>query len=231
MRISPLLVAALGLSACTGGRVTENNQPLVNAEIRIWTCESVGNYETLTNTDGIYTFNPFQPNTPVLDLDNYIPEGPIALIVTAGSSGSQTLRRDHAYTGICKTVYNGATQDVPCRYQNVNFEPQTLQEATATLNDFFEQDCGFQRSEAERLGALFPALPGSTPFRLTSKPSQVGCITECRDSCVFSSDAQDQFQACMCSCVESNCGASFGPFCTEAGIPPSPAGSPPPTKY
>jgi hypothetical protein len=127
--------------ACTGGRVTKAGASVAGARVEIWTCESVGDYVTTTDANGVYTFNPYSPTSDAMDNAKYIPHGPIAIFVT-GSAGSSVTRRNHQYNQTCDITYNNAVQPLPCKREDVNLVPMNLVEFNAAALAFLEEDCG-----------------------------------------------------------------------------------------
>jgi len=213
--LTTLWLSALLLStACTGGLVTDGGDAVVGADVEIWTCESIGGFQTQTDRDGIYSFNPFLANSQDLDFDAFVPPGPIAIVVTDG--GQVTFkRRQHQYDGTCPLPYNGGTEQLPCRVQNVALAPLNLVQFLEQSIAFLEQDCGLSSAVAKRLGSA-AVRQGTRPLSLTTEPPAASCLSECSASCQVGTAPMAEFQICMCICVEGNCGAQFGPFCTES---------------
>lgn len=189
---------------------------MAGAEVSIWTCESMGDFQMVTDGGGNYAFNPARPDSPVLDDSKLIPPGPIAINVTGGA-GSSVTRRNHHYDGTCQIPYNGAVEDAPCKLQNINLQPMTINEFWAEQLAFLEQDCGIEAQDASRLvlavhgGARVGPIGG-----FTKRPSTESCLTRCTESCIYQDVPISEYASCMCICGEGNCGASFGPFCTES---------------
>ncbi len=211
-----LILIVFLCSSCTGGRVTKNGAAVANATVRIYTCESIGDFNTDTNSSGIYTFNPFSPNSSALDQSKLIPPGPIGIAVT-GNAGSSFTRRVHQYNSSCPVEYNGSTQNLPCKLQNIDLVPVSLPELLEETLAFFEQDCGLEAKSAEQIStAVVARLEGSLP--LTSKPRTANFLSQCADSCIRQDLPISEYASCMCNCVESNHGTSFGSFCTEPDV-------------
>jgi hypothetical protein len=206
-----IALAALSVS-CTAGHVTKNGSPVAGAEIRIWTCDALNDFQTVTDAGGNFKFNPFDPDSPAFDSSEFVPPGPIAIMVT-GAAGSTVARRNHQYDSQCPTPYNGSTQSQPCKVYSIDLVPMSLPEFLAEANAFLGEDCGLESEMARRLsGAAIGS--GRQPIGdLSARPSAAGCIHGCSQSCAGQSI--DDFTACMCICVESQCRVSFGPFCTE----------------
>lgn len=206
-------------TACTGGQVSQNGSAVAGSDIEIRTCEAAGGtFTTTTDATGNFQFNPFDPLSPMIDSAEYIPTGPIAILVTGGN-GSSVNRRDHQYTGTCPVAYNGSTQDMPCRIHAIEHVPASVPAFLGDLVDFYEDDCGFsaRAADALSLSALDPDADHQADaqiFGLTDPGREASCISGCTSTC--SGQAMNDFMPCMCICVESSCGASFGPFCTEA---------------
>ncbi len=113
---------------------------------------------------------------------------------------------------------------MPCKIHNINGPHMNLLETVAELDAFFEQDCGFEPEIARRLGTLAAASLIEPVGGLSLKAEGGGsCLNDCADECIFEDQPVGDMQDCMCICVEDRCGTSFGPACTEAGIPPEPA--------
>lgn len=207
-------------TACTGGHVSENGSAIVGSNIEVRTCTTPsGTFTTTTDGSGNFVFNPFDPLSPMIDSANAVPEGPVAILVTGGD-GSSVNRRDHQYTGSCPVAYNGSTQDVPCRVHSIEHSPMSVPDFFGALIDFYEDDCGFSARVAEELSEL-AMNPDSDPqfeadvYGLTGPGTRhASCLSDCTASC--SGQSQSDFMPCMCICVESSCGTSYGPFCTEA---------------
>jgi len=210
------ILAVAVCAACTGGQVRKDGEPVANADISIWTCESLGDFRATTDGGGNYLFNPFRPDSPTLDERKFIPPGPIAILVT-GSAGSSVTRRSHRYDDTCPIAYNGSTQDLPCKVQNVNLVPMSPPEFTAASAAFLEEECGIAAQVAEELSAAHYETSARAIGDLTARPSMDSCLSRCVDSCIFKDAPVSEHQSCMCGCVESQCGASFGPFCTKSG--------------
>jgi len=213
-RSSWIVVAALSLASlgCTAGLVTKNGSPVAGAEVHIWTCDDLGGFQTTTDASGTYRFNPFDPSSPAFDATQFVPPGPIAIIVTGGA-GSMVVRRDHQYDETCPIRYNGSTQNLPCKLENVDLVPMGLPEFLAESADFLSEDCGVESKLANRLAGAAIPREMQRIRDLSARPTPAGCITRCAQGC--SGQPMADFAPCMCICVEGSCGTSFGPFCTE----------------
>ena len=225
LRLGVVLAAGL-CAACTGGQVRKDGDPVAGADVSIWTCEAIGDFQTETDGGGNYAFNPFRQDSPTLDDSKFVPPGPIAINVT-GDEGSSVTRRNHQYDDTCQIRYNGSVQDLPCKIQNINLEPMQFNEFLAEQAEFLEEDCGLAARDATRLvtasigGRRVGEIGG-----LTTRPSTESCLTECSESCIYQDVPVGEMVDCMCICVEGNCGASFGPFCTESDAASDPAPRP-----
>jgi hypothetical protein len=203
--------------------VTHEGRSVAGAAVEVWTCDSVGQYETVTDADGVYQFNPYSPDSSAFDGDRFIPAGPIAIIV-AGGPGGYVTRREHVYDETCPIRHDGTTAQRPCKMQHVDLQPMTFPQVNAELLRFLEDDCGLAlelppRFDRDALRAAFDrarqAAPGRPP--LSEVSAQFSCISDCSSSC--SGQHQADYIPCMCICVEGSCGASFGPLCTESAAP------------
>jgi len=206
-----ILVAVLA-TACTAGHVTKNGTPVAGAKVDIWTCEALRDFITTTDAGGNFRFNPFDPSSPAFDSSKYLPEGPIAISIT-GAAGSSVTRKNHQYTDVCPTAYNGSTQNQPCKVYNINLKPMSLPEFLAELNDFLADDCGLESELAGGLAAAAIARDVREIGRLTTRPSETSCLTDCAQGCLGQSILN--FGECMCTCVAVQCEVPFEPFCTE----------------
>lgn len=217
------ILIALVCTACTGGQVTKNGLPVVGSTVEIRTCTSdLGTYVTSTDASGVFEFNPYDPNSPMIDSDEYIAEGPIAIIV-AGADGSSVSRRDHQYNQTCNIAYNGSQQNLPCRLHGIDLVPMNILEYATENLAFYEQDCGLAFAPAKRLSEESMSFVAESTEPSTEL-SQASCLTQCADSCssggllnpdMLKGKFSPGFESCMCSCAESSCEASFEPFCSE----------------
>ncbi|MEJ2406271.1 MAG: hypothetical protein P8171_18615 [Candidatus Thiodiazotropha sp.] len=211
-------------TACTGGHVSQNGAPVAGAEVSIWTCESQGDFITHTNNSGNYAFNPYSANSSAVYESLIIPPGPIAINVTSGSNVAVT-RRSHAYDESCPIQYDGATEDLPCKIHNIDFQPMTFQQLTAVQLEFIETDCGFSANEAQQLIVIQKNKQESQnaeEFDLAAKPGSSGCLQSCRASCLLQDPEANEISQCLCSCVEGQCDTAFGALCNKALKPSFP---------
>ena len=217
-RWTAVLVGTLVLcTACTGGRITKNGMSVVNSDVSIWTCDTTGDYQTTTDAYGIYSFNPYASHASTFDSNAFVPPGAIAITIT-GADGSFVARRQHVYTQTCSIPYDGVTQDLPCDIQHVAMEPMGFVEFTNALLAFLEEDCGITARVAPDADLQTLARAAQREMDKTLSPvegkAHVGCVTECSWSC--SGQSPNDYNTCMCICVEAACGAPFGPACVKA---------------
>ncbi len=202
------LVAALSTAlACTGGRITKAGASVPATNVDIWTCNAIGDFNTTTDVNGIYTFNPYSSTSSAIDNAKYVPQGPIAILV-AGAAGSSVTRRNHQYNQTCDITYNNAVQSLPCKREDVSLVPMTWVEFNAATLAFFDEDCGLS---ADHTPAVAHALS-----QLHPPPEQYSCLADCSHSCGGPGVPYGEFSDCMCICVEALCHVSYGPACVEA---------------
>lgn len=224
MPLAATLVALIS-TACTGGQVTKNGAVVAGTNVEILTCNVEGpDYQTVTDASGVYQFNPFSPNSPVIDSSNYIPEGPIAIAVT-GVQGSSITRRMHQYDETCAITYNGTNQDLPCKIQSIQLVPMDPAEFWVELSDFHLEDCnlgGLVAEQRTRQAFSFVAESGDG----FGEPSEVSCLTDCASSCspggllspaMLKGDLPDDLASCMCSCANVSCGTELTSYCSGDG--------------
>jgi hypothetical protein len=213
-----VVVGALALcTACTGGRITKNGLSVVHSEVSIWTCDTIGDYHTTTDANGLYSFNPFSSTSSAFDSTAFVPPGPIAITIT-GAEGSFVARRQHAYTQTCRIPYDGVSQDLPCDIQHVAMEPMGLVEFNAALLAFLVEDCGITARVAPDADLHTLSQTAQREMATHRSPvdgkAHVGCVTGCSQACA--GQAPLDYNTCMCLCVEAACGVQFGPACVEA---------------
>ncbi len=120
---SHLLIAAGALLAgCTGGIVRDGGEPVAGADVRIWTCDSVGDFQTVTGDGGEWAFNPTHPVLPTFDNSKFIPPGPIAIIVESAAFDF-VARRMHAYDDTCRMQQ--AASSATCRARSTTSTART----------------------------------------------------------------------------------------------------------
>ncbi|MEO1170845.1 MAG: hypothetical protein AAFX94_02175 [Myxococcota bacterium] len=110
--------------------------------VGIWTCDSTGEFETTTNANGQYYFNPYSSTSSDVEDSLIVPVGPIAISVTS-SVGSFVTRRNHAYDETCTIPHEGSAQSLPCKIHDVEIEPMSASEFLEAQVAFLEEECGF----------------------------------------------------------------------------------------
>ena len=119
-KILPVIVALWLVQACTAGRATYNGQPIASGTVIFHTCSR--DYQTTTDANGQWSFNPFSPDSAVIDEAKHIPEGPGLIEVRRPNmSSGDTQLVDHHYTGTCSVTFNSQVSSEPCALYRADF--------------------------------------------------------------------------------------------------------------
>jgi hypothetical protein len=146
-----VLVAVTSLSACTGARVVSGTEPVENALVIYWSCES----GTLTakgdRTDayGNAYINPYSPDSSDFDMNAYVPPGKV--VVTVEGAGKKRQRIiNHQFNQTCRLPYDGEMIDGDCSKDGLNLNAQSDTFNTAEnapvyrMANYFSFECSNQ---------------------------------------------------------------------------------------
>ena len=126
-------LAALSLTACTGGQVYFDGDGTSNATVTFTNCDH-DVWTTTTASQGYYFFNPFDPDSSDFIEENHIPAG---MYLASAKKGSWEDARmvSHNYTESCSIEWNGIDANRPCKRQDfdLGFKPLSGWEHNAKL--------------------------------------------------------------------------------------------------
>jgi hypothetical protein len=161
-----LITLSAVLTACTAGQVTNAGKPVQKTQVNVLACDPQNRITgSRSDGDGIYAFNPYDPDTDAVHPELAVRSGPTLFTTYDPSDPSVVYSKyvDHEYSTNCDITHQGMSQSLPCQRQDL--------ELTSMASD---------DSECRRFNEACAALgfgPAFCPSDFYHLPSGSGALT------------------------------------------------------